>query len=416
MSDTEVLDQVEVMLDTERGEPVRMGWLARSRGTLSFEYDPAWLAAADFILLDPLLGHYPGPQFPVGKRISFGMLEDSSPDRWGRMLMQRREDLRAREQNRRPRSLNAWDTLLGVYDETRMGALRLRHPETGTYLDDSHHPIPPLTELRTLEAAAWQLETALGDGDLDALEHWLRILIAPGSSLGGARPKCSFRMPDDALWIAKFPAQNDDRDVGLWEQVMMRLAQAAGVTTTDSELQHFDTLKPGHHTFCIRRFDRAANRRVPFVSAMNFTGKTDGEAASYVDIVQALDDHGTYTVKNDLAQLYRRLVFNILTSNRDDHLRNHGFFATPDGITLAPAYDLNPIPEKAEHALAIDETSPAPDIGVALETAGLYGLSGQRAGHILREVQDAVETWRDVAKTMGANRAELLSMEAAFST
>jgi len=413
MGDSAALREVAVDLGpTSETGPTRLGRLSHERGTLRFEYEPAWVDSPDFLVLDPMIGAYPGPQFPAAGRDNFGLFEDVSPDRWGRVLMQRREDLRAYEQGRKPRALTAWDYLLGVQDETRMGALRLRAPDSQIYLDNSPEPVPPVTELRTLEAASRELETALERGDLEALDRWIRVLIAPGSSLGGARPKCSFRMVDGSLWIAKFPANDDQRNVALWEQVLARLAENAGITTADSTLYQFGQR---YHTFCVRRFDRRGDRRIPFASAMNFTEKTDGDEASYLDIVQALDDHGTYAVKRDLEQLFRRVAFNILVSNRDDHLRNHGFFVTRDGIQLAPAYDVNPMPEKATHALSIDDTSAAPDLSLALATAGLYGLDKPAANRVVAMVRDAIAPWRDIARELGASRAELLSMESAFS-
>ncbi len=197
MGDSAALREVAVDLGpTSETDPTRLGRLSNERGTLRFEYEPDWLDSTDFLVLDPMIGAYPGPQFPASGRNSFGLFEDVSPDRWGRVLMQRREDLRAHEQGRKPRALTAWDYLLGVQDETRMGALRLRTPDSQVYLDNSREPVPPVTELRTLEAASRELETALERGDLDAIDRWIRVLIAPGSSLGGARPKCSFRMVD----------------------------------------------------------------------------------------------------------------------------------------------------------------------------------------------------------------------------
>lgn len=410
MADPAAFDRVAIDLDTETG-PVHAGWLYRDRATLRFEYAPEWLGSPDFLMLDLMIGPFPGPQFPARGRENFGAFEDVSPDRWGRVLMQRREDLRAYEQGRKPRALGAWDYLLGVQDETRMGALRLRAPDEPVYLDNNPKPVPPITELRTLEEASHHLETALDAGDLDALDHWIGILVAPGSSLGGARPKCSFRMTDDSLWIAKFPAKDDRRDVALWERVLAQLAAAAGIAVADGELHSFGQ---AFHTFCVRRFDRDGDRRIPFASAMNVMGKTEGDEASYLDIVQALDDHGTHEVKCDLEQLFRRVVFNILVSNRDDHPRNHGFFVTRDGIRLAPAYDLNPMPEKAAHALAIDDTSAAPDLSLALATADLYGLDKTAVNRIVASVRRAIAPWRDVARRLGANRADILFMEAAF--
>jgi len=412
-TDAASLDHVAIDLGPldDGHEPCHVGWLSRDKGTLRFECESAWLESPDFRVLDPMIGAFPGPQFPAANRDNFGLFEDVSPDRWGRVLMQRREDLAAYEEKRRPRALTPWDFLLGVQDETRMGALRLRDPGHAVYLADSAEPVPPVTELRTLETASGHLEDALYTGDLEALDRWLRVLVAPGSSLGGARPKCSFRMTDGSLWIAKFPAKDDRHDVGLWEQVLSRLAGRAGIAVADSVSRRF-----GHrfHTFCVRRFDREGGRRIPFASAMNFTEKTEGADASYLDIVQALDDHGTYMVKEDMRQLFRRLLFNVLVSNRDDHLRNHGFFVARDGIRLAPVFDVNPAPGKATHAIAVDDLSTAPDLSLALRTADIYGLGESEASKVLGEVREAIAPWREVARELGANHAEILAMEAAF--
>lgn len=412
MTDRAQLSEVAIELGPVPGTgAVSMGTLARDQATLRFEYDPDWLDSGGFVLHDPLLGHYPGPQYPPAGRENFGLFEDVSPDRWGRVLMQRREDLLALEEGRKPRSLNVWDFLLGVQDETRLGAVRLRAGPHGDYLDTSPRAVPPVTELRTLEAASRNLENALEQGDLEALDRWIRMLLAPGSSLGGARPKCNFRMPDGALWIAKFPARDDPWDVGLWEQVLAVLAENAGIVTAASKVREFGS---SHHTYCVRRFDRDGDARVPFASVMNFAGKTDGDPAGYLDMVQALDDFGTRRVRQDLEQLFRRLLFNILVGNRDDHLRNHGFHITPDGIRLAPAFDINPAPNKATHAITIDETSGAPDPALALATAALYGLDRKQAGQILDQVRNTISPWREIARELGAKRTEILTMEAAF--
>lgn len=412
MIDTARLSEVAVDLGPTPGSDVTpIGVLARDKTVLRFEYRPEWLGSGDFLLLDPALGNFPGPQYPTAGRESFGLFDDISPDRWGRVLMRRREDLRAYREGRKPRSLTAWDFLLGVQDETRMGAVRLRKDRHEDYLNSSRQPVPPVTELRTLEAASRHLESAFESGDVDALDHWIGILVAPGSSLGGARPKCNFRMPDGSLWIAKFPARDDQYDVGLWEQVLIRLAATAGIATAPSQLHKFSH---SFHTYCTRRFDREGNIRLPFASAMTFAGRTDGDPAGYLDIAQALDDHGTYQVKQEMEQLFRRLLFNLLVSNRDDHLRNHGFYVAGDGIRLTPVFDVNPAPEKATHAIAIDDTSSAPDLSLAMATADLYGLNRKRAGEILDQVRKSIAPWRETARGLGAKRTEMLAMEAAF--
>jgi serine/threonine-protein kinase HipA len=363
---------------------------SRSGRVFSFGYDAAWLAKTDRFTLDPSLGLYEGEQFSEALP---GIFTDAAPDRWGRRLFERRENILARRDGRRPRTLDDWDFLTGVSDQLRMGALRLASPTTGGFLDDRLPAVPANARLRELEHLAREAdEDRIPASDEN---EWLRILLAPGSSLGGTRPKANFQELDGTLWIAKFPSREDRRDVAAWEYVMTELAQRSGIEVPRTQLLRLASL---YRTFCSLRFDRVDKGRRLYASAMTMTGKRDGDEASYLDLAEAITFYGDpQAIDSDLEQLFRRLVFNILAANRDDHLRNHGFLRGPKGWRLSPAFDLNPAPERNEHSLALDGASRIPDLKPALDTAGLYRLSDRRAKAILDEVRGAVASWREVA-------------------
>lgn len=414
------MDMVEVHADLEwLDASQRMGWLRRQSGgksdVLSFEYDPQWLATPDAFAFDPDLVLANGPQYPPADRVNFGIFLDSSPDRWGRVLMQRRENARARVDNRRPRTLTDWDYLLGVHDETRMGALRFRGVE-GEYLDsDGALAAPPLASLRELQAASLKFEAQLEKNDGEEDTRWLAQLFAPGSSLGGARPKASVRNEKGRLCIAKFPSQQDTRDIGGWEIVAHRLAAKAGIEVPPARALR---LGGGNGTtFLADRFDRTAKgKRRAFVSAMTLTQHSDGETgASYLELVDLLQSRGAET-RADCEQLFRRVVFNIAIHNVDDHLRNHGFLLTPNGLRLSPAYDLNPVPDRDELTLAINETDTHCDAEIALQAAGDYGLGDKEAERILEQVRKAVAGWRHEAAALKISKAEQELMAGAFES
>lgn len=407
---------VDVYADVEwHGEPKRMGALRRQSGggrdVFSFSYDDAWLAAADAFAFDPDLALVSGPQYPPVDRASFGTFLDSSPDRWGRVLMQRRENVRARDEKRRPRSLTEWDYLLGVHDETRMGALRFRDTR-GTFLDaDDRHAAPPIASLRELQAASLKFEQE--DETHPEYARWLAQLFAPGTSLGGARPKASVRDEHGHLCIAKFPSRQDTRDIGAWEIVAHRLAAKAGV-----RVPPIRALRIGdspYTTFLARRFDRTdQGKRLAFVSAMTLTQHQDGEpGVSYLELVDLLQSRGADT-RADCEELFRRVVFSILVHNTDDHLRNHGFLLTPRGITLSPAYDINPTPDRNELTLAINETDTYCDVDIAMRACRDYGLSQKDADRVLRRVQTAVADWQQEAKALKIPKSEQEEMATAF--
>lgn len=386
--------------------------LARTDLPASFEYDREWLASKASFQLDPRLELFGGEQHPPSGSTTFGVLQDAAPDRWGRVLMERREGMVARKEGRRARRLGEMDYLLGVHDLTRSGALRFRSTVDGRFLDDSKVlAAPPVTELRALARISAKLE-APGADDSPELERWLSLLLAPGTSLGGARPKASFTELDGRLWLGKFPSREDRYDVGAWEYVVHQLARQAKVEVPDAQVV---ALGGGAHTFCVERFDRSKEGRRMYASAKTLLEQLDGESASYLDLAEVVANHGAAShIDEDLAQLFRRAVFNVLVSNRDDHLRNHGFLRTRQGWRLAPAFDLNPNLDKREHALTFDGASAEPSVDLVLETAEFYRLKARAAARVVAEVRSAVGEWRAVAKRIKLSRAEVQRMEVAF--
>lgn len=411
------IDAVEVHADLEWLEhPQRMGWLRRQAGgrgeVFSFEYAPDWLATPNAFAFDPDLALVGGPQYPPVDRANFGIFLDSAPDRWGRMLMQRRESARARRESRAPRTLTEWDYLLGVHDETRMGALRFRGAD-GAFLDsDAAQAAPPLASLRELQAASLRFETQAASEDTPEDLRWLAQLVAPGSSLGGARPKASVRDERGHLCIAKFPSRQDTRDMGAWELVAHRLAAKAGIHVPPVRALHFGA----GTTFVAERFDRTPEgRRRAFVSAMTLTQRKDGEpGGSYLELVDLLQSRGADT-RADCEELFRRVAFGVLIHNTDDHLRNHGFIVTPNGLRLSPAYDLNPVPDRSELTLAINETDTHCDVGIALDASADYGVARNDAERIVEQVRDAVSAWRHEAAALNIPKHEQELMAAAFA-
>ena len=332
--DTEVL----VYVDLE-SEPIQVGrlWarMRKGRDSASFEYDEDWLRRHYRFALEPAMQLGPGPFYTSPDKPIFGAIGDSAPDRWGRMLMRRAERRRAERAGETPRTLREIDYLLKVNDEARQGALRFALEPGGPFLAAADvAPIPPLIKLPRLLLAA---DRVAGDSESD---EDLRLLLAPGSSLGGARPKASVRDRDGELAIAKFPHKDDEIDIVRWEAVSLSLANKAGIPVPDWRMEKVG----GKPIILLRRFDRASGHRIPFLSAMSMLGANDNETRSYFEFVDALRQHGA-APKQDMHMLWRRIVFNVLISNTDDHLRNHGFlYDGPDGWRLAPAYDLNPVP------------------------------------------------------------------------
>ena len=394
--------------------PVLVGVLLaagnRGRESFSFSYSEDWLKRGDAaVVLDPDPHSYGGRQYPPSDKSLFGAFSDSRPDRWGRLLMRRGEAVAARHEDRKPRALLESDYLLGVCDETRMGGLRYSLEEGGVFQSPSRGlASPPWTELRALEAASIAFE----DEDDPEEEKWLRRLLAPGSSLGGARPKASVTAPDGSLWIAKFPSRRDEWDVGAWEITTHDLARLCGLNVPEARMGR---LSRNGGTFLARRFDRDGARRVHFESAMALLGRTDGaEDASYLDIASFIRSRGA-APERDLRELWARIVFNIAVSNTDDHLRNHGFLLTESGWRLAPAYDVNPNIHGDGLSLNISEGDNSLDFGLALETAGFYGVLPSEAERIVSDTREAVEgNWRPIAESHGLSREAMRRMASAF--
>jgi serine/threonine-protein kinase HipA len=380
----------------------------KDRESATFEYDKNWLAHPNRFSLEPALKLGPGPFHTPSDQPLFGAIGDSAPDRWGRVLMRRAERRRAESEAQTPRSLREIDYLLMVDDEARMGALRFSEREGGPFLAEyGGVKIPPLIELPRLLSAA---EHALTDTDT---EEDLRLLLAPGSSLGGARPKASVRDRDGHLAIAKFPSKADDMNTVLWEAVALTLAGKAGITVP---IWRIETVadKP---VLLLRRFDRDGGTRLPFLSAMSMLGAKDNEARSYLEFVDVLRQYGA-APKEDMHALWRRIVFSILISNTDDHLRNHGFlWAGPAGWRLSPAYDLNPVPTDIKPRIlttAIDLEDGTASLTLALEVASYFELGSDEAHAIAAQVGTAVAKWRKMAAKLGLTAPEIDRMASAF--
>jgi serine/threonine-protein kinase HipA len=415
------MKRIEVYIDGLYHQPVQVGLLTaellKGREVFSFSYHEKWLECFPSLLLDPDLQFYSGRQYPLdATKSNFGLFMDSSPDRWGRKLMERREIVQAKIESRKPRKLFESDYLLGVYDENRQGALRFKLEGNSIFLnDDQQMAAPPFASLRELEAASLRLEE---DNTADnSYNQWLNLLIAPGSSLGGARPKASVKDVQENLWIAKFPSKADDRDVGGWEMVIWQLAQKAGINMAPAVIKKFNHKQ--YHTFLTKRFDRNGTKRIHFASAMTMLGLTDGADAaaniSYLHIAEWLI-RNSKNPSVDLLQLWKRIVFSILVSNTDDHLRNHGFLLTDGGWELSPAYDINPSIYRSGLSLNITENDNSLEPELAIEVASDFRIKHQQAKQLLAEIQAVVATWQKVATQIGISRSEQEQMSPAFFT
>ncbi len=382
----------------------------RGKEIFAFEYDEAWLESKSALVIDPALRLYAGEQHAPVDRSNFGVFLDSSPDRWGRVLLQRREAQLARHEKRRERNLLELDYLLGVYDGHRLGALRFRQ-KGGPFLDDNIElASPPWTSLRELEQASLHLEREGAERD-PKYGNWLRMLIAPGRSLGGARPKASVLDTKKRLWIAKFPSASDADNIGAWESVANTLARKSGIVVADAKCERFGKK---HHTFLTRRFDRTdGGARIHFASAITMLERSDGEGASYIDLASAITQRGAH-VPRDLEQLWRRIVFFVCISNVDDHLRNHGFLLEKKGWALAPAYDMNPVAYGDGLTLNISETDNTQSLALALDVAAHFRLKATTAKTIIADVTKVVCGWRGEAQKIGIARAEQDRMARAF--
>ena len=396
--------------------PVLLGKLnvgvIRGGETYSFEYDKEWLSVNRLQTnLDPELLLFTGRQFPTGKNI-FGIFADSSPDRWGRILMNKRERILAEREGRKPTKLLDSDYLLGVYDETRMGGIRLKLDADGPFLsDDKETATPPWTSLRTLEEASRNFEN-----DENALtDKWLNQLIKPGSSLGGARPKATVVDSKGQLWIAKFPSKNDENDTGAWEKITHDLAGMCGLNVPEAKIEKFSKLGS---TFLVKRFDRDGNKRIHFASAMTLLGKKDGASAadgtSYLDMAGFIKAYGA-NPKKDLIELWKRIVFNMAVTNTDDHLRNHAFILTSKGWVLSPLYDVNPVPYGDELSLLVDDQDNSISKELAIQTAPRFGISVDEANYYAENIISIVcNNWERLAIEYGLSRSQIENMRPAF--
>jgi len=383
----------------------------KGRKSFSFEYDKEWISSQEQMLLDPDLGWYAGPQYANNKD-NFGIFLDSMPDSWGRTLMQRREPIRAREEGRAPKKLHDIDFLLGVYDDSRMGALRFKLDPNGPFLETaSSTTTPPWTTLGELQEAVRIIES---DEDDEHIRKWILMLIAPGSSLGGARPKANFTDKSRNLWIAKFPSKNDKIDKASWELLAYRLALKAGIIMSESRIIK---LSGAYNTFLTKRFDRILNERIHYASAMTMTGNYEealrGKNASYLEIAEFIKYSGAKNME-DLHQLWRRMVFNISISNTDDHLRNHGFLLSNKGWRLSPAYDINPSIDKYGLALNIDMDNNALDFDLAKSVGKYFMLNSKQMEEILEQIISVVAKWRIQANAIGILKREQEMMQPAF--
>lgn len=398
-------------------EPALMGILsaslARGKQSFSFVYSDAWLKSGFSQMIDPDLQLYSGAYYPRDDKPNFGIFLDSCPDRWGRVLMQRREAALAKQEGRVVKKLLESDFLLGVYDGHRMGALRFKLNQKGPFLNDNKKmAAPPWTSLRELEHASLKFEEDNTD-DPEYLK-WITMLIAPGSSLGGGRPKASVMDEFNNLWIAKFPSKNDDKDVAAWEMVANQLAMQAGLNVAEGKLQKFNNT---YHTYLTKRFDRTANNeRIHFASAMTLLGRVDGDdaaGASYLELMEFISRHSA-AVEKDLEELWRRIVFNICIKNTDDHLRNHGFLLTDKGWLLSPAYDINPNEYGKGLSINITDTDNSLDLDLARDVAGYFRLSDEKASQIIQQVFAVVQNWKKTAASYKISNAEQERMSSAF--
>ena len=411
---------IEVYADWEGlTQPVHMGVLlakpGRGKEIFSFEYSQDWLSGNFSTPLDPALQLFSGVQHAPNDQENFGLFLDSSPDRWGRMLMRRREAQLAREEKREVRKLLESDYLLGVYDENRMGALRFCGDINGPFLDNSkERASPPWSSLRELEHASLEIEKSGAENNKN-YSNWLKMLIAPGGSLGGARPKASVIDEKGHLWIAKFPSAQDEIDIGAWEMVVWRLARLANINMADARAEKFNSR---YHTFLNKRFDRTSKgKRIHFSSAMTMLQYSDGDdystGVSYLELAEFLMQHGAQPDK-DLEQLWRRIVFNVCVSNVDDHLRNHGFILQPEGWVLSPAFDINPVPAGEGLKLNISEDDNSQHIDLVKEVAEYFRIKPVDADKHIDQVVKAVRQWRKEAGALGISKREQDEMAPAF--
>jgi len=399
-------------------EPMLVGELGyeslRGSDSYSFKYDNDWLRQYGSLFLSADINNYPGQQYTQPDRDIFGCFSDALPDRWGRLLLNRREQILATEEKRAVRKLSSFDYLMGIDDYSRMGGFRFKEKQDGEYINcEKSLRIPPLTDIRALVAASMEIEKSEELNQLPE-KKWLLQLVHPGTSLGGARPKAGVMNDEGRLCVAKFPSRNDDYDVGLWEHLSHLLAKEAGVVAAETSI-----IETGgkYHALLSKRFDRTVEgRRKHFASAMTLLGLTDGCDAKtgngYLDIVDFILQN-CCEVEQNLRQLYRRVAFNIAIGNSDDHFRNHGFLLTPRGWTLSPAYDMNPTLNEYQ-ALLINSTTNHADLQVLLDSSEEYMIGKEEAVRIIEEVKAGVKYWKSIATRLGIAKREMDVFEQVF--
>ncbi|MDR2149073.1 MAG: HipA domain-containing protein [Tannerella sp.] len=403
-------------LEQPRVMGILHGVSLRSKEIFLFEYDKNWLKSSFAQKIDPDLELFAGYQYVKEGKSNFGVFLDSSPDRWGRVLMERRETILAKLESRPRKNLMESDFLLGVFDEHRTGALRFKTEENGDFQNyNEDFTTPPFTSIRELEQASYNLENELITDDSEVLK-WLNMLLAPGSSLGGARPKASVADTNGNLYIAKFPSKNDTFDVGAWEMIVNELARKAGINAAQATARKF---YGNHHTFLTKRFDRENTDRIHFASAMTLLGYNDGasfqENVSYLEIVEFIIRNGS-DVNADLEELFRRIVFSVCVKNTDDHLRNHGFLLVKNGWTLSPAFDINPNPKGTGLKLNISEYDNSLDLNLLRDVAHYFRISKDAVENIVANTKAAVSQWQILANKYDLSREEQSYMNAAFNT
>lgn len=397
-ADFDWLDEAELMgeltCDTVRGNE-----------TYGFSFAREWIAQHGDVFFGEDLRNYPGVQYTSPEKDIFSCFSDAFPDRWGRTLLNRREQIVASEEKRPVRRLNSFDYLVGIDDESRMGGFRFSEIPGGKYINcDASLRVPPLANVSELMQAAHEIEAS---EELHVLpsKRWLMQLLRPGTSLGGARPKATVKDDDGNLAVAKFPSRKDDYDVALWEHFCHVMGRKAGINVADTHV-----VSGGRYNILLsKRFDRTgAGRRKHFASALTLLGLNDGDNAStgcgYTDIVDFIVRCGC-DVKNNLEELYRRVAFNIIVGNSDDHFRNYGFILTQKGWELSPAYDINPTLCE-EQSLLINRETNKSDLDILLKSAGEYMLSADVAARIIAEVKTSMKTWRGEAAKLKLSRRD----------
>ena len=403
----------EILVYFDSNEPVFIGTLrcaiVRGKEIFSFNASNDYIKNEAFRFLDPDLGQFSGSQYLRSEKTNFGMFLDSAPDRWGRLLLRRREAIIAKKENRQEKTLLESDYLLGVFDGNRMGALRFKTQTNDAFLDNNADlATPPITSLKILEESSLMLES-----EKNANEKWLQMLVAPGSSLGGSRPKANVVDKKGNLWIAKFPSKLDDVDKGAWEAVTCKLAKMCGIIVSDFSVKKCTSK---HHTFLTLRFDRKGKKRIHIASAMTMLGYSDGNAenASWLELAEFIIKHCN-NAKADLEELWRRLVFSIAVSNSDCHLRNHAFILNENKTwSLTPAYDMNPDPYSTGLALNVNENSNSLDFDLALDVAPFFRIDAKTAKEILQLIKKNVAKWQQIAAEFKISKKEMQKMERAF--